>query len=98
MEWRFPSWIGNKRIFEEKPIKLGMKKPVPYPHFFPTACASKNQMRFNLMPKIMIVDDDVITATELIEALHSSGYNIAGTAESGKEAIEMAEKTGRILF
>ncbi len=45
------------------------------------------------MPEIMIVDDDVITVTELIEALKSSGYKISGTAESGEEAIGMAMKT-----
>ena len=45
------------------------------------------------MPKIMIVDDDVITVTELIEALRPSGYEIGGTAESGEEAIKMAKKT-----
>ena len=45
------------------------------------------------MPKIMIVDDDVITVTELIEALRSSGYEIGGTAESGEEAVKMAKKT-----
>ena len=45
------------------------------------------------MPKIMIVDDDVITVTELIEALRSSGYEIGSTAESGEEAIKMAKKT-----
>jgi DNA-binding NarL/FixJ family response regulator len=45
------------------------------------------------MPKIMIVDDDVITVTELIEALRSSGYEIGGTAESGEDAIKMAKKT-----
>ena len=45
------------------------------------------------MPKIMIVDDDVITVTELIEALRSSGYEIGGTAESGEAAIKMAKET-----
>ncbi len=45
------------------------------------------------MPKIMIVDDDVITVTELIEALRTSGYEIGGTAESGDEAVTMAKKT-----
>ncbi len=45
------------------------------------------------MPKIMIVDDDVITVTELIEALRSSGYEIGGTAESGEDAVKMAKKT-----
>ena len=45
------------------------------------------------MPKIMIVDDDVITVTELIEALRSSGYKIGGTAESGEEAVKMAKET-----
>ena len=45
------------------------------------------------MPKIMIVEDDVITVTELIEALRSSGYAIGGTAESGEEAFKMAKKT-----
>jgi len=41
----------------------------------------------------MIVDDDVITVTELTEALRSSGYEIGSTAESGEEAIEIAKKT-----
>jgi DNA-binding NarL/FixJ family response regulator len=45
------------------------------------------------MPKIMIVDDDVITVTELIEALKSFGYEIGGTAESGDEAVKMAKET-----
>ncbi|EFK06227.1 PAS domain S-box protein [delta proteobacterium NaphS2] len=45
------------------------------------------------MPKIMIVDDDVITVTELIEALRSSRYEIGATAESGDEAVKMAKKT-----
>jgi len=45
------------------------------------------------MPKVMIVDDDVITVTELIEALRSSGYEIGETADSGEGAIKMAKKT-----
>ncbi len=45
------------------------------------------------MSKIMIVDDDVITVTELIEALRSSGYEIGGTADSGESAISMAKET-----
>lgn len=45
------------------------------------------------MPKIMIVDDDVITVTELTEALKFSGYEIGGTAESGEDAIKMAKKS-----
>ena len=45
------------------------------------------------MLKIMIVDDDVTTVTELIEALKSSGYEIGSTVESGAEAIKTAKKT-----
>ena len=45
------------------------------------------------MPTIMIVDDDVITVTELTEALRSSGYEIGSTADSGEEAIKIAKKT-----
>ena len=45
------------------------------------------------MPKIMIVDDDTVTVTELEEALKSSGYDIAGIADSGEEGIAMASKT-----
>ena len=45
------------------------------------------------MPTIMIVDDDVITVTELTEALRSSGYEIGGTADSGEEAIKIAKNT-----
>ncbi len=45
------------------------------------------------MPKIMIVDDDVITVTELIEALRSYGYEIGATAESGEEAVKTAKES-----
>ena len=42
------------------------------------------------MDKILIVDDDITTITALEEFLPSKGYDVAGSAFSGKEAIKMA--------
>lgn len=42
--------------------------------------------------KMMIVDDEMIIATQLEEAMASLGQQVVGTASSGKEAIEMARK------
>jgi PAS domain S-box-containing protein len=42
------------------------------------------------MNNILIVDDEILIATHLREYLESMGYSIAGTAQSGEEAVEMA--------
>jgi len=44
------------------------------------------------MPKIMIVDDEVIITMQLEERLTSMGYDVAGTASSGETAVEMAKR------
>ena len=44
------------------------------------------------MHKIMIVDDEVVIATQLEETLTSMGYHVVGTAASGEQAIEMAKE------
>ena len=44
------------------------------------------------MPKILIAEDDVIFVIELEEILGSAGYEVAGTAFSGLEAVAMARK------
>ena len=50
------------------------------------------------MPRIMIVEDSLVAALELEELLCENGYEIAGTAESGSEAILKAEKTAPDLI
>lgn len=45
------------------------------------------------MGKILIVDDDVTTVTELEELLPSKGYDVVGAAFSGDEAIKMAAES-----
>jgi len=44
------------------------------------------------MPRILIVDDDVIISMRLEELLGSMGYDVVGVASSGKEGVEMAKK------
>lgn len=43
------------------------------------------------MPKILIVDDEAIIATQLEELLTPLGYEVAGMACSGEEAVGMAK-------
>ena len=42
---------------------------------------------------ILIVEDELITAADLEDALVRLGYHVAGTASSGKGAVERAERT-----
>ena len=44
------------------------------------------------MPKILIVDDEATITTHLEERLIHMGYEVAGTASSGSEAIETSKK------
>ena len=42
------------------------------------------------MSRIMVVDDDGITATDLQEQLNELGYQVVGPALSGEEALDLA--------
>jgi PAS domain S-box-containing protein len=44
------------------------------------------------MAKIMIVDDEAIITMQLGEQLTAMGYEVAGTASSGEEAVNLAKK------
>jgi len=44
------------------------------------------------MRRILLVDDEVIIATQLEERLTQMGYSIVGIASSGLEAVDMAKK------
>ena len=44
------------------------------------------------MPKILIVDDEWLTRLEIEELLNELGYEVAGQAETGEEAIAMARE------
>ena len=44
------------------------------------------------MNRIMVVDDEAVIITQLEEYLTNMGYNVVGSASSGKEAIEMARQ------
>ena len=42
------------------------------------------------MASILIVDDELTTRLELDEMLTAAGYHVAGGAETGRQAVEMA--------
>ena len=44
-------------------------------------------------PKILIVEDEWITAADLKSLLDASGYEVTGIAPTGEEAIALADKT-----
>jgi len=44
------------------------------------------------MSKILVVEDEVAVALELEEGLTHEGYEVAGMARSGKEAVDMARR------
>jgi len=44
------------------------------------------------MPKILIVDDEWLTRLEIEEMLTDLGYDVAGKAETGAEAVAMARE------
>jgi CheY-like chemotaxis protein len=44
------------------------------------------------MPKILIVDDEWLTRLEIEEMLTDLGYEVAGQAETGEEAVKMARE------
>jgi CheY-like chemotaxis protein len=46
------------------------------------------------MPRILIVDDEWVTRVEIEEMLIDLGYEVAGQAETGAEAIEMVRNLG----
>ena len=45
------------------------------------------------MPRILIVDDEWLTRVEIEQMLIDQGYEVAGKAETGEEAIAMARET-----
>ena len=48
-------------------------------------------------PRIMIVEDDYLVATEVEEALAAAGFDVVGIARSAKEAMDMAAATLPVL-
>lgn len=42
------------------------------------------------MPRILVVEDEMIVAEDLTESLRSLGYGICGAASSGEDAVNMA--------
>lgn len=44
-------------------------------------------------PKILIVEDEMITALDLDNELRSLGYEIAGLAKSGEEALRLTQES-----
>ena len=45
------------------------------------------------MAKILVVDDSAFTRKIIIDVLTKEGYEVAGEAENGKEAIDLYKKT-----
>lgn len=48
-------------------------------------------------PNILIVEDEAIVALDLRQHLEDMGYGVAGIAESGGDAIALAERTAPAL-
>ena len=44
-------------------------------------------------PYILIVEDETIVAKDIEFTLEGMGYGVAGIADSGEDAVELAEKT-----
>jgi two-component system, cell cycle sensor histidine kinase and response regulator CckA len=44
------------------------------------------------MTRILIVDDEWLTRTEIAEMLAAQGYDVAGQASSGRQAVDMARE------
>ncbi len=44
------------------------------------------------VPKILIVDDEAVIARDLGNSMPRMGYEVVGTAHSGKDAVEMAKR------
>ncbi len=42
------------------------------------------------MPKILVVDDEIVITTQLKERLTGMGYDVVGSASTGEEAVDMA--------
>jgi PAS domain S-box-containing protein len=53
---------------------------------------SRYSNRRNKMANILVVDDEATITTQLEERLAVLGYDVVGTASSGKEAVELAEQ------
>lgn len=50
------------------------------------------QERTGPIPKLLVVDDEVLVGEDLAESLHAMGYGVVGVARSGADAILLAEK------
>jgi len=61
-------------------------------NFAPFCGFIKSGPRKKTMPRIMIVEDELATALVLEELLKNLGYEVAGVAHSGEEAVDMAKE------
>jgi CheY-like chemotaxis protein len=43
--------------------------------------------------KVLVVEDEVVTARAIVRSLEALGYDVIGIADSGEKAIEMAVNT-----
>ncbi|MGZ7050315.1 MAG: response regulator, partial [Methanobacterium sp.] len=49
-------------------------------------------MSYKTMPKILIVEDEAITAMDLESILQKLGYEVVSIASTGEEAIQKSEE------
>jgi DNA-binding response OmpR family regulator len=49
------------------------------------------------LPRIMVVEDDYLVASEIVGALADAGFDVVGTAGSAKEAMQIAAATRPVL-
>src|ERR1043165_3904151 len=59
-------------------------------HSAPAAEGGTSGTQLESNPRILIVEDDLLIASEMETALTEAGFHIAGTASTGKEALQMA--------
>ena len=45
-----------------------------------------------MSPRVLVAEDEQIVAFDLEEKLKAMGYTVVGTAASGEEAVELAER------
>ena len=54
-------------------------------------------MRADKRDRILIVEDDLLVASEIEATLCDAGFEIAGTVATGKEALQLAEAQSPVL-
>ena len=66
-------------------------------HFAPAAEGGASGTQAETSDRILIVEDDLLIASQMEAALTDAGFQIAGTASTGKEALQLAHSQSPTL-